>query len=716
MDHSPTIDTVTTNAPHSPLPLSVAIACRNNQDTIGRTLDSVRGLATEIIAVDSGSRDGTVRMLKDAGATVIKSRWLGYVQTKQKAVDGCTQPWVLLLDSDESLSDELATSIRRLIERDDPATIGAKVNRRVWYRGEPLRHAFQPEWRLRLARRERMTIAGYDPHDRVDVEARSGERVAELVGDLRHDSFPTFAAHLARQARHARDAAKSLHGMGRRSSIPQLIAAGPVEFLKQAVGKSAWRDGTAGWLAASSMAAYATMKHACLLERELIGAGADNDDSDQTGRRADGAAANNARSAGGVERAQTARAGNNENVTDETNTATMTDTSENNGESTPEIGVNQTSMDGDDAPKKKRRRRRRRGKGGEDTSPNVDDQQNEGDDADDADDRSRRAKRKTGLTPVKAISDEAKEHVFDTAKGFADLGLKPELLEVLNDAGWAHPTKIQAELIPVAVTGKDVLGQAKTGSGKTAAFGLPLLQMCEQGIPFQALVLAPTRELALQIRDDMEALGERTGLNICPVYGGQKIETQARRLEKRPEIIVGTPGRVMDMNQRGYLRLDQVKFAVLDEVDRMFDIGFRDDIKRILSMCGKPRQTIFVSATISDEIERLVRKEMNEPVRLDVAAGSLTVEMVKQFHIPVAAWDKRRMLTHVLTHEEPDLTIVFCRMKRTVDDVVRYLGDKGIEAHALHGDMSQGKRNQTMKNFRHGELNVLVASDLAARG
>jgi ATP-dependent RNA helicase DeaD len=172
----------------------------------------------------------------------------------------------------------------------------------------------------------------------------------------------------------------------------------------------------------------------------------------------------------------------------------------------------------------------------------------------------------------------------------------------------------------------------------------------------------------------------------------------------------------MDMNARRLLPLNDIRFAVLDEVDRMFDIGFREDIKRILGLCPKKRQTIFVSATLNEEIERLARKHMVDPQRLNVTSGSLTVEMVKQHHVSVQGWDKKRMLAHVLTHEEPDLTIVFCRMKRTVDDLVRYLSRKNIEAHALHGDMSQGQRNQTMRNFRHGELNVLVASDLAARG
>ena len=358
--------------------------------------------------------------------------------------------------------------------------------------------------------------------------------------------------------------------------------------------------------------------------------------------------------------------------------------------------------------KKKRRRRRRRKSDAEQTDAPAPEA--------DLDDEAERNHKRRSIKVVKEIDEEAKQQVFDCAKGFADLELKPAILETLAEAGWENPTKIQAELIPVALTGKDVLGQAKTGTGKTAAFGIPLLNMCEQGQGFQALILAPTRELALQIRDDLESIGHRTGLSVCPVYGGQKIHTQARKLEKQPEIIVGTPGRVMDMQARGLLPLDKIRFAVLDEVDRMFDIGFRDDIRRILGLCPRKRQTIFVSATLSPEIEQLARKQMTDPERLIVSSGSLTVEMVKQHHIPVQPWDKKRMLAHVLTHEEPDLTIVFCRMKRTVDDLCRYLGRKKIEAHALHGDMSQGQRNRTMSNFRHGELNVLVASDLAARG
>jgi superfamily II DNA/RNA helicase len=305
---------------------------------------------------------------------------------------------------------------------------------------------------------------------------------------------------------------------------------------------------------------------------------------------------------------------------------------------------------------------------------------------------------------------------FEIDKTFADLDLKDSILKAMDDLGFKHPTKIQAQLVPLAMTGVDILGQAKTGTGKTASFALPLLNMIEPGDSMISIILAPTRELAIQIKQDIEELAPHTGLKVCAIYGGQSINVQAKQLEEGPEIIVGTPGRILDMIERRYLHLHDIEFAVLDEVDRMLDIGFRDDIKKILKKCPKDRQTIFVSATFTDEIERLARTFMQDPEKLEVSAGALTVELVKQQYVTVEPWDKRRMLAHVLTHEEPALTVVFCRMKRTVDSVVRYLDRKGISAHAIHGDLSQAKRNQVMTKFRSGDLNVLVASDLASRG
>ncbi len=332
--------------------------------------------------------------------------------------------------------------------------------------------------------------------------------------------------------------------------------------------------------------------------------------------------------------------------------------------------------------------------------------------------------------PLPTLTVGKPGEIFDPGKTFDHLGLRSSVLKGIHAAGFNHPTSIQAALIPVALTGRDILGQAKTGTGKTAAFGLPLLHMCSRDVPFQALILAPTRELAIQITHEIEELGQFTPIRSISIYGGQAIGAQAKGLQKGAPIVVGTPGRIMDMVQRGLLHFRNIRFAVLDEVDRMLDIGFREDIARILGQCPPPgppvlpgpdgasrgRQTIFVSATISPEIERLARKYMHDPEKIVTSSGSLTVSLVKQHHLPVAPWDKKKLLVHLLTHEEPELTLVFCRLKRVVDELARLLNEKGIEAHALHADLSQGRRNQTMEKLRKGHLSVLIASDLASRG
>jgi len=300
---------------------------------------------------------------------------------------------------------------------------------------------------------------------------------------------------------------------------------------------------------------------------------------------------------------------------------------------------------------------------------------------------------------------------------FEDLGLRNSVMKGVRDAGFVKTTYIQARLIPEVLAGRDVLGQAKTGSGKTAAFGLPLFHMATRNLPFQSIVLCPTRELAIQIAGELSSLGKHTPIQVAPVYGGQAIGMQNKKLERGPEIIVATPGRLMDLHQRRMLHFDNVKFAVLDEVDRMLDIGFRDDIRRILRSIKSEHQTIFVSATISPEIESLARTFMKDDAeKIVAAAGSLTVSLVKQHYLPVEPWDKRRLLLHLLTHEDPALTVIFCRTKRTVDGLTKYLNDKNVDAHAIHGDMYQGKRNAVMRRLREGKLGVLVASDLAARG
>jgi superfamily II DNA/RNA helicase len=315
-----------------------------------------------------------------------------------------------------------------------------------------------------------------------------------------------------------------------------------------------------------------------------------------------------------------------------------------------------------------------------------------------------------------AKAKKAHDEIFTKTETFASMGLNPMLLRGVADAGFDRPTVIQGQLIPFMLTGRDILGQAKTGTGKTAAFGLPLLHMVQPGLEFQAIILAPTRELAVQIAHELADLGQHTGIKVAPIFGGESVAIQAKKLKRGPEILVGTPGRFQDMMERGLIQLKNVKFAILDEVDRMLDIGFREDIRRILGACPKDRQTVFVSATISGDIDRLARNYMRDPEKLVVATGSLTVSLVQQHYLAVQSWDKKRLLVHLLQHEEPALTLVFCRMKRTVDDLTKYLNDKGVEAHAIHGDLPQGKRNSIMKKLRSGDLEVLIASDLASRG
>ena len=306
--------------------------------------------------------------------------------------------------------------------------------------------------------------------------------------------------------------------------------------------------------------------------------------------------------------------------------------------------------------------------------------------------------------------------IFETKLTFGDLGLDQSIIDAASKLGFQNPTHIQAALIPIAISGKDCLGQAKTGTGKTASFGLPMLQALDPDTPMCGLVLVPTRELAIQIAQEIRDLGARTKHRITAVYGGEPIKAQVERLKKKPSLIIGTPGRVMDLHDRRLLSYDKIKMVILDEVDRMLDIGFRDDIRKILGKMKPKPQTIFVSATLSPEIERLARRYMVDPEKIVTTAKSLTVSRVNQKYLSVEHWDKRQLLLHLLTHEEPALTLVFCRTKRTVDSVAKYLESKKIDVQSIHGDMYQKKRNRVIQRLRKGDLKVLICSDLAARG
>jgi ATP-dependent RNA helicase DeaD len=321
-------------------------------------------------------------------------------------------------------------------------------------------------------------------------------------------------------------------------------------------------------------------------------------------------------------------------------------------------------------------------------------------------------------------------------EAFAKLGVRNSILRALAEAKFVEPSEIQALLIPRALEGVDILGQARTGTGKTAAFTIPILQRCERGLATQAIILVPTRELAVQVEIEVKRLAQFTPIRSLAVYGGQKIMAQMKFLRTNPEILVGTPGRVIDLLDRRIISFENVRFVVLDEVDRMLDIGFRDDIRNMLSRIkgvqvrdegngneeGAPsrgHQTIFVSATISDEIEKLARRYMREPVEKLIAPGAddrPTVEKVEQYYISAEPWDKYRALRQLLINENPDLAIVFCRTKHGAEKLAKKLHADGIECREIHGNLNQSKRDRVMKGFRGGKFDVLIATDLASRG
>ena len=335
-------------------------------------------------------------------------------------------------------------------------------------------------------------------------------------------------------------------------------------------------------------------------------------------------------------------------------------------------------------------------------------------------------------------------------EAFAALGIRPSILTALAELKFTTPSEIQAMLIPRALAGVDILGQARTGTGKTAAFAIPILQRATKGLPTQAIILVPTRELAVQVDAEIARLGLHTPIRSVAVYGGQKIAAQIKFLKHHPEILVGTPGRVIDLLDRRIINFDNLRFLVLDEVDRMLDIGFRDDIRNILSRIrgmkqkeegrrmndedgeaqssdpslsldssSSSHQTIFVSATISDEIERLARRYMREPVEKLVAPGAdekPTVEQVEQCYFSVQPWDKYRLLRMLLERENPDLAIVFCKTKHGAEKLARRLHADGIACREIHGNLAQHRREKVMKSFRGGKFDVLIATDLASRG
>ena len=300
---------------------------------------------------------------------------------------------------------------------------------------------------------------------------------------------------------------------------------------------------------------------------------------------------------------------------------------------------------------------------------------------------------------------------------FADLGLSESTLQALQDVGYESPSPIQLQGIPPLLEGRDVIGQAQTGSGKTAAFGLPMVEYVDPDVSeVQALVLTPTRELCIQVTQALRTYGSRKGIDVVAVFGGAPIRTQQAQLRAGGQIVVGTVGRVLDLISRHSLMLSSCRFMVLDEADEMLDLGFLEDVEKILSMTPGSRQTALFSATMPSEIRRLAETYLYDPVTVKVKTPKLTVESVEQFSIEVKAPDKNEMLFRVLKAERPKQAIVFVRTKVRCDQLNRTMRDKGIDVKALHGDMSQGARDGVMIAFKSGRLPILVATDVAARG
>src|ERR1700760_4271471 len=300
---------------------------------------------------------------------------------------------------------------------------------------------------------------------------------------------------------------------------------------------------------------------------------------------------------------------------------------------------------------------------------------------------------------------------------FADLGLDPDILEALHDVGYESPTPIQEQTIPPLLRGLDMIGQAQTGSGKTAAFGLPMLQYVNPGEhEVQGLVLTPTRELCIQVTQALRAYGKRKGVDVVAVFGGAPIRSQTAQLRAGGHVVVGTVGRVKDLISRHSLMLTSTRFVVLDEADEMLDLGFLEDVERILSLTPSSRQTALFSATMPPAIRRLADQYLYDPVTIKVKTATLTVDTVEQFALEVAAKEKTDALVEVLEAERPDQAIVFVRTKIRADQLYRTLRDKRLNVRALHGDMSQGARDGVMISFKGGHVPLLVATDVAARG
>ncbi|MCX8197293.1 MAG: DEAD/DEAH box helicase [Candidatus Micrarchaeota archaeon] len=306
---------------------------------------------------------------------------------------------------------------------------------------------------------------------------------------------------------------------------------------------------------------------------------------------------------------------------------------------------------------------------------------------------------------------------------FSKIGLDPAIAKAIKELGFVAPTEIQQQALPLLIQGEDVIGQAKTGTGKTAAFGICILERLlaskkeppAPGYPL-AVVLCPTRELAVQVAGEISKLGKYLGAKVVAIYGGQEIEKQIKALSAGADVVVGTPGRVLDHLARKTLSLSKAKIVVLDEADRMLDMGFREDIDKILQSAPADRQTLLFSATLPPDVLELAKKYMKSPQEIRVSADSPSVEAIKQYYVEVPRHAKFQALLWLLKKEKPTLAIIFVKTKISAERLSKSLQASGFYCLALHGDMSQRKRDLSMSAFRKKHISILVATDLASRG
>lgn len=300
---------------------------------------------------------------------------------------------------------------------------------------------------------------------------------------------------------------------------------------------------------------------------------------------------------------------------------------------------------------------------------------------------------------------------------FSELGLSDSLLKAIKRSGYEEATPIQEQTIPMVLEGKDVIGQAQTGTGKTAAFGLPIIENVDtENLNIQAIIISPTRELAIQTQEELYRLGKDKHVRVQVVYGGADIRRQIKSLKQHPQILVGTPGRLRDHINRHTVKLDHIKALVLDEADEMLNMGFLEDIESIIKETPDDRQTLLFSATMPPEIKRIGVQFMSDPETVRIKAKELTTDLVDQYYIRARDYEKFDIMTRLIDVQDPDLTIVFGRTKRRVDELSKGLIARGYNAAGIHGDLTQDKRSKIMWKFKNNELDILVATDVAARG